>query len=337
VKKRARRRTARRTSAVRLGYKLASEQQGPRELVRLARMAEEHGFSFALISDHFHPWTARQGQSPFVWSVIGGIAQATRRLELGTAVTCPTVRIHPAVVAQAAATCALLMEGRFFLGLGTGENLNEHIVGQGWPETEVRQERLLEAVQVIRRLWTGDNVSHRGRHFTVENARLYSRPDTPPSLLLAVGGPRGADMAGRVADGMIGTDPNVGSIERFLRAGGTGKPRYAELMVCWARRESTARRTAREIWPTAAMESSLSWELPLPAHFEAVAELVTEDAVAESVVCGPDPARYVAAIAEYAEAGYDHVCLHQVGPDQAGFMRFCQREIVPRLRSVLTG
>lgn len=207
MKTRVRRRTARRRLPVRLGYKLSSEEQGPRELVRLAGMAEEHGFVFALISDHFHPWTDRQGQSPFIWSVIGGIAQATRRLELGTAVTCPTVRIHPALVAQAAATCALLMEGRFFLGVGTGENLNEHIVGQGWPETEVRQERLLEAVQVIRLLWTGDNVSHHGRHFTLENARLYSRPDTPPRLLLAVGGPRSAELAGRVADGMIAPTP----------------------------------------------------------------------------------------------------------------------------------
>jgi G6PDH family F420-dependent oxidoreductase len=322
---------------VRLGYKLSSEERGPRDLVRLAGMAEEHGFSFALISDHFHPWTDRQGQSPFVWSVIGGIAQATRRLELGTAVTCPSVRMHPAVVAQAAATCALMMDGRFFLGLGTGENLNEHIVGQGWPETEVRQDRLVEAVQVIRRLWTGDNVSHHGRHFTVENARLYSRPAEPPPLLLAVGGPRTADLAGQVADGMIGTDASADAIHRFQRAGGAGKPRYAELTVCWARSESAARRTARAVWPTAAMESSLSWELPLPAHFEAVAELVTEDAVAESVICGPDPARYLGGLATYVEAGYDHVCLHQVGPDQVGFMRFFQREILPRVRSVLTG
>lgn len=316
---------------IRLGYKLSSEEQGPRELVRLARLAEDAGFSFALISDHFHPWTDRQGQSPFVWSVIGAIAATTRRLELGTAVTCPTMRIHPALVAQAAATCALLMEGRFFLGLGTGENLNEHIVGQGWPETEVRQERLLEAVQVIRLLWEGENRSHRGRHFTVENARLYSRPATPPPLLLAVGGPASADFAGRLADGMIGTDPSRELVGRFDRAGGAGKPRYAELTVCWNRSEAAARRIACEVWPTAAMESSLSWELALPKHFEAVAELVTEDHVAESIVCGPDPERHRAAIAKYADAGYDHICIHQVGPDQAGFMRFYEREILPKL------
>jgi G6PDH family F420-dependent oxidoreductase len=316
---------------IRLGYKLSSEEQGPRDLVRLARMAEEAGFSFALISDHFHPWTDRQGQSPFVWSVIGAIAATTRALELGTAVTCPTMRIHPALVAQAAATCALLMEGRFFLGLGTGENLNEHIVGQGWPETEVRQERLLEAVQVIRLLWEGENCSHRGRHFTVENARLYSRPDTPPPLLLAVGGPASAEFAGRLADGMIGTDPARDLVARFDRAGGAGKPRYGELTVCWNRSEAAARRIAKAVWPTAAMESSLSWELPLPAHFEAVADLVTEDAVAESIVCGPDPERHLAAIGKYADAGYDHICIHQVGPDQTGFMRFYERDILPKL------
>jgi G6PDH family F420-dependent oxidoreductase len=320
-----------RDRAVRLGYKLSSEERGPRELVQLARMAEESGFGFALISDHFHPWTDRQGQSPFVWSVIGAIAQATSTLELGTAVTCPTMRIHPALVAQAAATCALLMEGRFFLGLGTGENLNEHIVGAGWPETEVRQARLVEAVQVIRLLWAGGNTSHHGRYFTVENARLYSRPDNPPPLLLAVGGPRSAELAGTLADGMIGTDPEAAVVQRFARMGGAGKPRYGELVVCWEKSEQAARRLAKDVWPTAAMESSLSWELPLPRHFEAIAELVTEEAIAESVVCGPDPKRHLAAIAKYAKAGYDHVCVHQVGPDQPGFMRFYQREVLPKL------
>lgn len=314
-----------------LGYKLSSEEHGPRALVQLARMAEDSGFRFALISDHFHPWTDRQGQSPFVWSVIGAIAQVTRTLELGTAVTCPTMRIHPALVAQAAATCAVMMDGRFFLGLGTGENLNEHVVGLGWPETEVRQQRLLEAVQVIRLLWAGGNASHHGRYFTVENARLYSLPDTPPALLLAVGGPKSAELAGSLADGMIGTDPDRDLIQAFARSGGAGKPRYAELTVCWSRSESAARRLAKEVWPTAAMESSLSWELPMPRHFEVVAELVTEESIAESVVCGPDPERHLAAIARYAEAGYDHVCIHQVGPDQTGFMRFYQREILPKV------
>ena len=317
-----------------LGYKLSSEEQSPVDLVRYAQMAEDTGFSFALISDHFHPWTDRQGQSPFVWSVIGAIGQATRRLVVGTAVTCPTVRIHPAIIAHAAATTAALMPGRFFLGVGTGENLNEHIVGEGWPETEIRQERLEEAIEIIRLLWQGGNQSHHGRHFTVENARLYTLPDVLPSLLLAAGGKRGAEQAGRLADGLIGTDPERSLIAAFDEAGGAGKPRYAELTVCWARDEATARRIAREHWPTSAMESSLSWELPLPMHFEAVAQLVTEDQVTESITCGPDPAKHLAAIKKYADAGYDHICVHQVGKEQKGFFEFYEAEILPNLKSV---
>jgi coenzyme F420-dependent glucose-6-phosphate dehydrogenase len=314
-----------------IGYKLSSEEHGPNDLVRYARAAERAGFTFALISDHFHPWTDRQGQSPFVWAVIGGVAQATERLRLGTGVTCPTVRLHPAIVAQAAATAAAMMPGRFFLGVGTGENLNEHVVGQGWPETTVRQERLAEAVQIIRRLWEGGLVSHHGRHYTVENARLYTRPETPPPLYVAAGGLRSARLAAELGDGLIGTDPDAEMLHAFDEAGGRGKPRYAEVTVCWAPDEAQARRTAREVWPTSAMESALSWELPLPSHFEAVAELVTEDAVAEVVTCGPDPTRHAEAIEKYVRAGYDHVCVHQVGPDQEGFLRFYEREVLPRL------
>jgi coenzyme F420-dependent glucose-6-phosphate dehydrogenase len=317
-----------------IGYKLSSEEQAPADLVRLARMAEDSGFAFGLVSDHYHPWIDRQGQSPFVWSVLGAIALTTQRLRVGTAVTCPTGRIHPAIIAQAAATTAALMPGRFFLGLGTGENLNEHILGQGWPETEVRQARLEEAIAVIRQLWRGGNQSHHGRYFTVENARLYSLPDLPPPLFLAVGGPRGAEQAGQLADGMIGTDEDPSLLAAFDKAGGTGKPRYGELTVCWAKDEATARRMAREQWPTAAMESALSWELPLPEHFEAVAELVTEEQVAESIICGPDPERHMKAIAEYADAGYDHVCVHQVGKEQKAFFKFYEKEILPHAGSL---
>jgi coenzyme F420-dependent glucose-6-phosphate dehydrogenase len=316
-----------------LGYKLASEEQSPSDLVRYAQMAEDAGFEFALISDHYHPWTDRQGQSPFVWSVIGAIGQATRRLVVGTAVTCPSQRIHPAIIAQAAATTAALMPGRFLLGVGTGENLNEHVVGQGWPETEVRQQRLEEAIEVIRLLWQGGNRSHHGRYFTVENARLYTLPDTPPPLLVAAGGPRSAKMAARLGDGVIGTEPERTLLDAFQAAGGKRKPRYGELTVSWAKDEATARRIAREHWPTAAMESSLSWELPLPAHFEAVASLVTEDQIAESVLCDPDPAAHLTALRKYAAAGYDHICVHQVGKDQKGFFQFYEHEILPRLKA----
>ena len=202
-----------------IGYKLSSEKQRPSDLVRYAAHAEDAGFTLALISDHYHPWIDKQGQSPFVWCVIGGIAEATEQLQLGTGLTCPTVRIHPAIVAQAAATAAAMMEGRFFLGVGTGENLNEHVVGQDWPETEVRQERLVEAIDVLRRLWQGDYRSHRGRHFTVENARLYTLPKTPPPIMIAVGGRKSAELAGRLADGMVGTSPKKDTMNRpVLRA-----------------------------------------------------------------------------------------------------------------------
>ena len=316
---------------VQLGYKLSSEEFGPRELVRAAEQAEDSGFGFALISDHFHPWIDAQGQSPFVWAVLGGIAEATERLRVGTGVTCPTVRIHPAIIAQAAATTALLFEGRFFLGVGTGENLNEHIAGRGWPSTDVRQDMLEEAVDVIRLLWKGGLQSHRGAYYVVDNARLYTRPNTPPPIMVAVGGGKSAEIAGRIGDGLIGTAPDADGIKTFERAGGRGKPRYGELTVCWAESEAKAKKTAHKFWPNAAVASALHWELPLPSHFEAAVEDVDEDTVAEEIVCGPDAGRHLEKIGEYVKAGYDHVCIHQVGPDQAGFLRFYEREIVPKV------
>jgi G6PDH family F420-dependent oxidoreductase len=226
------------------------------------------------------------------------------------------------------------MPGRFFLGVGTGENLNEHVVGQGWPETEIRQARLEEAVEVIRLLFSGKNVSHHGTHFTVENARLYTMPDIPPPIMVAVGGRRSATMAARIGDGLIGTDADAAMLRHFDEAGGRGKPRYAEVGVCWGEDERAARRLATEVWPTAAMESALAWELALPSHFEAVAQLVTEEKVAEVVTCGPDADRHLEAIRKYAEAGYDHVCVHQIGPQQEEFIRFYQRRVLPHLDSL---
>ena len=318
---------------VELGYKLSSEEFGPRALVDNARKAEEAGFTFALISDHYHPWVDAQGQSPFVWAVLGGIAEATERLRVGTGVTCPTVRIHPAVIAQAAATAADLFEGRFFFGVGTGENLNEHIVGEGWPATEIRQEMLEEAIEIIRLLWQGGLQSHRGMHYVVENARIYSLPATPPPIMIAGGGPKSAEMAGRLGDGLIGTSPSPEMMKAFEKAGGRRKPRYGELTVCWAENEAKAKKTARKIWPTAVLASSLHWELPLPSNFEDATEDVTEDQVAEEIVCGPDPARHIEKIREYIQGGFDHVCIHQVGPDQEGFLRFYAREVLPKVLS----
>ena len=272
-----------------LGYKPSSEEFGPRDLVRFAQRAEEVGFTFAAISDHYHPWTNRQGQSPFVWSVNGAIAQATQRLRLGTAVTCPTTRTHPAIIAQAAATTAALMPGRFFLGLGSGENLNEHILGDHWPPTEIRQARLEEAVEVIRLLWQGGLQSHHGRYYTVHNARLYTLPDEPPPLFIAASGPSAAELAGRIGDGLMGIAPDAELIEKFVEAGGSGKPRYAEVTVCWAADEATARRTAHEWWPIAALSGSLYAELSLPSHFEGATSMVREEDLLPAVVCDRTP------------------------------------------------
>lgn len=316
---------------IEIGYKLCSEEHGPRDLVRFARRAEEAGFTFAMISDHFHPWVDRQGESPFVWGVLGAVAQATERLRVGTGVTCPTMRIHPAIIAHAAATAAALMPGRFLLGVGTGENLNEHVLGQRWPPAEVRREMLEEALEVIRLLWQGGLKSHRGRYYTVENARLYTLPDEPPPILIAASGEKAAELAGRRGDGLIATSPAKKLIREFKAAGGGRKPRYAEVTVCWAEDEAAARRTARAVWPISGMAGPLTSELALPSHFEAAAEGVSEDAIAEDVVCGPDPKRHLEAIRQFAAAGYDHVWVHQVGPDQDGFLAFYEREILPRL------
>jgi coenzyme F420-dependent glucose-6-phosphate dehydrogenase len=318
-----------------IGYTLSSEEHGPDDLVRYARQAEDCGFSFALISDHYHPWTDRQGQSPFVWSVIGAIANATEELRLGTGVTCPTMRMHPALVAQAAATAAAMMPGRFFLGVGTGENLNEHILGRRWPPTAVRQAMLEEAVTVIRLLWEGDLCSHRGRHFTVENARIYTLPEEPPPIMVAAAGTRSAALAGRIGDGLVSVAPDPEVVGAFARAGGADKPRYGQLHVCWAEDEEEARRVAHEWWPNAALSGDFALELPLPSHFEQAGELVSEADVAEAVICGPDPKRHVEAISEFAEAGFDHVYVHQVGPDQEGFFDFYRERVLPRLRDVV--
>jgi coenzyme F420-dependent glucose-6-phosphate dehydrogenase len=315
---------------VELGYTLSSEEHPPNRLVEIARLAEDAGFGFAVVSDHYHPWIDRQGQSPFVWSVVGGVAHATERIRLGTGVTCPTMRIHPAIVAQAAATSAAMLPGRFFLGVGSGENLNEHVVAPRWPSAAVRLDMLEEAIEVIRELWEGKLVSHRGTHFEVENARLYTLPDQPPPIYVAGSGDTSASLAASRGDGLIGTAPNKEFIQSYRDAGGDG-PRYGQLHVCWAEREDQARKTALEVWPNVAIPGELSQELPLPQHFEEAAQTITEDMVAELVPCGPDPEAHLAQLRKFVDAGYDHVFVHQIGDDQEQAIDFYRREIMPRL------
>ncbi|HEX6130605.1 MAG TPA: TIGR03557 family F420-dependent LLM class oxidoreductase [Actinomycetota bacterium] len=315
------------------GYKLCSEEHGPAELADLAAEAERVGFAFAMVSDHYHPWIDAQGESPFVWTTLGAAARATERLRFGTGVTCPTVRIHPAIVAQAAATVAALAPGRFFLGLGSGENLNEHVLGDAWPQAAVRQDMLEEAVEVIRELWSGEWTDHRGRFYTVERAKLYTLPEEPPEIAIAASGTNAAELAGRIGDAMIGLAPDEELMRAFDGAGGgAGKPRYAELTVCYAEDEAEARRIAHERWPNTAIAGELSAELPLPRHFEQAASMVTEDDVAQKIVCGPDPDRHLELIRTYERAGYDHLWFHQVGPDQQGFFRFYEEQVLPKAR-----
>ena len=319
-------------SMVKIGYKLSCEEHCPSDLVRYAKQAEDTGFTFAMISDHYHPWIGEQGQSPFVWSVIGGIAQATERLQIGTGVTCPLLRLHPAIIAQAAATAAAMLPGRFLLGVGTGESLNEHIGGAYWPPTATRRAMLAEAIGVLRLLWQGGLRSHQGQYYTVENAQLYTLPEQLPPILIAASGTRSAQMAGRLGDGLITVGADANLVDHFAAAGGAGKPRYAELNVCWASEEAEARRLAHARWPIAGLKGALLSDLRLPAHFAQAATAVTEETVAQAVVCGPDPARHIAAITQAAEAGYTHVWIHQIGPDQAGFFDFYAKEVFPKLR-----
>ena len=316
----------------RFGYALSSEEHRPADLVRHAAMAEDTGFEFALISDHYHPWADVQGHSPFVWSVLGGIARETTRIDVGTGVTCPMIRIHPAVIAQAAATTADLFEGRFFLGVGTGENLNEHILGDHWPPYADRREMLIESIEIMRGLWEGELFSHRGEHYVVENARLYTLPETPPRIMVAAAGPESAELAAEHGDGLIITAPKAEVIDAFRGAGQDGSaPIYGQVTVCWASSEEKAKTTLHEIWPNAGVPGDLSQELPLPQHFEEAARLVTPEMLAEQMPAGPDVERYVEAIGEYLDAGVENVYLHQVGPDQAGFFRFYTEELRPAL------
>jgi G6PDH family F420-dependent oxidoreductase len=312
-----------------IGCFLSSEEHGPDFLVRTARQAEEAGFPGVLISDHYHPWTNRQGESPFVWSVIGAIAGSTS-LRVTTGVTCPTVRIHPAVIAQAAATSQILLQGRFCLGVGSGEALNEQILGDRWPPADTRLEMLEEAIDVIRRLWRGETITHHGRHYTVERARIYSLPDRPPPIFVSGFGPKSTTLAARIGDGFVSTAPDADAVRSFREQGGAG-PVIAAVKVCWGRDEGAARKLAFDLWPTTGVPGELSQELPTPEHFEQATSMVTEDAVAEKIACGPDPERHAEALKQYLEAGYDEVYVSQVGDDQTGYFDFYRQEVAPRL------
>jgi G6PDH family F420-dependent oxidoreductase len=312
------------------GYVLSSEEHGPTTLVANGAAAEAAGFDYLSVSDHYHPWVQAQGHSPFVWALLGAVAQATDRVRVGVGVTCPTMRIHPAVIAQAAATTALLFEGRFFLGLGTGEALNEHVLGDRWPTPEERRAMLIEAIEVMRQLWTGDTVDHHGPHYTVENARLFDPPSEPIPLILSGFGSDAAKELAAVADGYWNTGPDASLVQAFVDAGGSG-PRYAEITVCWAADADEARATVHEHWPNSGLPGQLAQDLPTWTHFEQATSVLSVDQTTENVPCGPDLEPFLDQVRTYQDAGFDHLHFHQIGDDQAGFLRFWTDELRPAL------
>jgi G6PDH family F420-dependent oxidoreductase len=315
------------------GYTLMGEGHDPRELVENAVRAEAAGFDFAVFSDHYHPWLPSQEHSPFTWTVLGAVAQATSRMELATMVTCPTIRYHPAIVAQAAATVGVMSEGRFALGLGSGERLNEHVVGKGWPSADDRQEMLREAIDVIRLLWSGEYVSHRGRYYTVEDARVFDLPPEQIEIFVAASGAQSATLAAQAGDGICAVEPLGELVETYVGAGGSPQATWGQIPMSWHADEQKALERAHDQFRFGVPGWKVMAELPNPVNFEAATQTVRPEDMADSVACGPDPDRHVEMITEYVDAGYRHVAVVDVGEDPEGFLRFWTDEVRPKLPS----
>jgi G6PDH family F420-dependent oxidoreductase len=317
------------------GYTAMCEQTPVPQLVTDLAAAEDAGFDFSVMSDHYFPWLEEQGHSGYTWAVLGAAAHATSRIPLMTMVTCPSFRYHPAVVAQKAATIGVLSGGRFTLGLGAGERLNEHVVGGGWPSAQVRHERLAEAAEIIRSLFSGDYITYQGQHFRVDRAKIYDLPDSPPPIGIAVSGPASVSVAAEHGDCMIATEPRPELVNGFDVAGGAGKPRYGQLAVCYDSDLAAARSRARELWRWAAAGWHVMSELPEPRAFDAASAHVAEDDLASVVACGPDPAAHVTAARKFIDAGFTHLALVQIGAEsQDKFMTWAAGELLPALRQL---
>ena len=319
------------------GYTLMTEQSDPKSLVEFAVQAERTGFDFEVSSDHYFPWLDSMGHSPNAWTTLGAVAHATERVELMTYVTCPTIRYHPAVVAQQAATLGLLSDNRFTLGLGSGENLNEHVVGRGWPSAAVRQEMLAESLDIIKKLFTGDYVEHKGEHFRVVGGKLWDVSPTPPPIALAVSGALSCILAGEKADAMIAVEPDASLGEKFDEAGGAGKPRIGQLPICYDTDRDAAIDRAHDLFRWFGGGWKVNADLPGTAGFDSASQFVRKDDIAESIPCGSDVGAVVEAVKAFTDAGFTHVALVQIGgthEHQDPFFDWSERELLPALREL---
>jgi coenzyme F420-dependent glucose-6-phosphate dehydrogenase len=303
---------------MKFGLTLSSEEHDPARLLDIAELAEQSGFDFVSISDHFHPWLEEQGHSPFVWTMLGALAERTARVEVVVGVTCPIMRIHPVILAQATATTSRLLGDRFTWGVGTGEALNEHVLGDKWPPAPQRLAMLDEAIEIIRELWNGDDVSFDGDHFVVENARIYDAPTKAIPVVVSAFGPKAAELAARIGDGLWTTGGASDTVEMWKDAGGSG-PIYSQLDICWNRDRDAALDTVEHVWRTAGVPGQLMQDLPTPAHFDTAASLVRRDDLADSVIVGADEERLVDEVRAAAKSGVDHLYFHQIGNEQEAF------------------
>ena len=315
---------------VKFGYKLMTEEHGPTALVENAQRAEQAGFDFVSISDHFHPWLESQGHAPFAWSVLGAIAHTTSTIGITTGLTCPIIRYHPAIVAQAAATIAVMSENRFSLAIGAGERLNEHVTGARWPSVPERHDMLSEAIDIFRMLWGGGVHSHRGDHFVVDHAQLYDVPEQAIPIILGVSGKESVALAAAKAEGIMTTVPDAALVDGFRKGGGKG-PRYAEVALAYASSDKAGLELARDRFRFSAFDWSVNSELPTVQGFEAASEYVTGEDLADKISAGPKAETHRAAIRKYVDAGYDHIVLTGIGPDQAAFIDFFERELRPEI------
>jgi G6PDH family F420-dependent oxidoreductase len=320
-------------SVVRIGYKLIAEAYSPTEMVRQCVRAEEAGFDFVEISDHYHPWVSEQQHSGFAWSMLAAMAAKTERIELATGVTCPFIRYHPAIIAQAAATTQLLADGRFTLGVGSGERLNEHVVGQGWPAVHVRHQMFRESLEIIRLLWQGGYQTYEGKHLTLEDARVFDLPDTLPPIVVATGGARASTLAAELGDGIFTTEPRTDLIEAFTAAGGKG-PRYTEVPIAYAPTEQEGAESARRLFRFGVTGWKVQSELPNPVNFDAATAYVTTEDMRQAFGCGPEVATHLAAAQPFVDAGYDHLALINAGTDVDGFFDHFATELAEPLRAL---